>query len=453
MGDPLLGFFGASAVGKTALERRFWGGEFSTEYNPTWGSGSEMDRELDGETVKFSAMEYGGADECFSSLLSSIPSTRGFVLVYAINDRASFERIEVLHGHIIQIKGTPNVPIVICGNKIDLEDQRVVTTAEGEELASKLSASFFETSALSNANTDNPFRTVLRLLNSPATLVFEDKTFTYRPLTGQKVETVKAARRVLADELKLSKKEIEIYPEASPVSLQPSQFLYGGNYVVKRPKPRFHVVLALKPTPAVGLLNLFTRRLMINRDREGIDTVEDLLKRYFPQKEFPLSEPLKVLREDTEVNLSTNVNDIPPDSILTIEYPAPTADAVYECGPLDDESETRTIRWDETVADVKTTLIPSIPDVTVLLSVLKLKFWGIELRDSDSFSALGIPSGAKIEVVKQKTSSITVKLPDGSEREFVVADDDVVPSLMGRLLRIASEDVQKSRGEVTRLPQ
>jgi GTPase SAR1 family protein len=87
---------------------------------------------------------------------------KGFIIVYAIDDRASFEEVEVFHRDLTRTKGTSNVPVVICGNKCDLEDKRVVSKTEGEELAAKLQATFFETSALANINIENAFRALVK---------------------------------------------------------------------------------------------------------------------------------------------------------------------------------------------------------------------------------------------------------------------------------------------------
>ena len=43
--------------------------------------------------------------------------------------------------------GNSVVPLVIVGNKKDLQDERMIQTEEGQELAETYSAYFFETSA------------------------------------------------------------------------------------------------------------------------------------------------------------------------------------------------------------------------------------------------------------------------------------------------------------------
>jgi GTPase SAR1 family protein len=50
----------------------------------------------------------------------------GFLLVYSITDRDSFDSISAYHQQILRVKDTESVPIVLVGNKCDLEDGRRV---------------------------------------------------------------------------------------------------------------------------------------------------------------------------------------------------------------------------------------------------------------------------------------------------------------------------------------
>jgi hypothetical protein len=43
---------------------------------------------------------------------------KGFILVYAIDDRASFEKVEVSHRDLSRPKGSSKVSVAICGNKM-----------------------------------------------------------------------------------------------------------------------------------------------------------------------------------------------------------------------------------------------------------------------------------------------------------------------------------------------
>ena len=57
----------------------------------------------------------------------------------------------------IKTRAPPDCDIVLCGNKADLDTDRVVTTEEGMQLAEEYGVQFFETSALTGANVETMF--------------------------------------------------------------------------------------------------------------------------------------------------------------------------------------------------------------------------------------------------------------------------------------------------------
>ena len=71
----------------------------------------------------------------------------GFMLVYSITDRESFEHARILKRYIDDIRKAKNVSCVLVGNKIDLNLRRRVRHSEGEAMAAELACAFFETSA------------------------------------------------------------------------------------------------------------------------------------------------------------------------------------------------------------------------------------------------------------------------------------------------------------------
>ncbi|KAJ5074308.1 ras gtpase [Anaeramoeba ignava] len=53
--------------------------------------------------------------------------TDGFIVVYSINDKNSFNELQNYLKEIYEFKKVDDFPIIIIGNKNDLEDQRVIT--------------------------------------------------------------------------------------------------------------------------------------------------------------------------------------------------------------------------------------------------------------------------------------------------------------------------------------
>ena len=53
----------------------------------------------------------------------------GFLLVYSITSRQSFEEIPTFQQQILRVKDRDYFPIILVGNKCDLEHERQVSTA------------------------------------------------------------------------------------------------------------------------------------------------------------------------------------------------------------------------------------------------------------------------------------------------------------------------------------
>ena len=66
-------------------------------------------------------------------------------------------RAEVIGPSLKAMADDPDCDIVLCGNKSDLDNDRVVTHDEGKQLADEYGVQFFETSALTGHNVEKMF--------------------------------------------------------------------------------------------------------------------------------------------------------------------------------------------------------------------------------------------------------------------------------------------------------
>ena len=80
-----------------------------------------------------------------------IKSASGFILVFSINDIESFEDLKNKIKRIEKNEAN-NLPIIIVGNKMDLNEERKISTQHAEEFAKSIGASYFETSAFTDSN-------------------------------------------------------------------------------------------------------------------------------------------------------------------------------------------------------------------------------------------------------------------------------------------------------------
>lgn len=80
---------------------------------------------------------------------------QGFVLVYSITAQSTFNDLQDLREQILRVKDTDDVPMVLVGNKCDLEDERVVGKDQGANLARQFNCAFMETSAKAKINVND----------------------------------------------------------------------------------------------------------------------------------------------------------------------------------------------------------------------------------------------------------------------------------------------------------
>ena len=93
---------------------------------------------------------------------------QGFMIVYKITSLSSFEDAERLQRLVVHVKEDADVPIVLVGNKCDLEDKRVIGRDQGANLARQWGSycSFMETSAKRRINISEAFIQLVRLIKA-----------------------------------------------------------------------------------------------------------------------------------------------------------------------------------------------------------------------------------------------------------------------------------------------
>ncbi|KAL9986660.1 hypothetical protein ACROYT_G000832 [Oculina patagonica] len=159
--------FGEAGVGKSALSIRYVSKEFSSTYDPTIEDNYETDIEVDGCPMKVEVIDTAGNDVFRRMRNQYIKSGDGFLLVYSITDSWSSHSITAFHEQIIAAKGEkdkiiPQIPVILVGNKCDLDDEREVTYLDGKKIATTLSCPFLETSAKDDIGVGEVFTNLAR---------------------------------------------------------------------------------------------------------------------------------------------------------------------------------------------------------------------------------------------------------------------------------------------------
>jgi len=95
------------------------------------------------------ALDTAGEEECPTIRDQLMRASHGFLLVYSITSRRSFEEVARYIEQIQRFKGVEHFAGVLIGNKSDLETERQVSFEEGQQLAERFELAFFETSGKS----------------------------------------------------------------------------------------------------------------------------------------------------------------------------------------------------------------------------------------------------------------------------------------------------------------
>ena len=112
-------------------------------------------------------LDTAGTEQYSSMHQLYIDHGQAFVLVYAIDNKQSFRDVEPLLNQILDMKKTRNYPIIVVGNKSDLEDLREVDREQAERTTKDLwLVPHIQTSAKEDYNVTEMFRRVLRMINS-----------------------------------------------------------------------------------------------------------------------------------------------------------------------------------------------------------------------------------------------------------------------------------------------
>jgi small GTP-binding protein len=149
---------GDSFVGKSSLANKAVKNKFDELYSATLGFDYfSFFVKIDGKILKLQIWDTCG-QEIYQSLITNFYRNSSLaIMIYAINNRSSFEHIDNWL-KAIKINSNPDAKIFLIGNKADLEDEREVTYEEAENYANELDFSkFFEASAKSGLNAQKIF--------------------------------------------------------------------------------------------------------------------------------------------------------------------------------------------------------------------------------------------------------------------------------------------------------
>ena len=155
-----LVLLGDSAVGKTSLIDMYAHHPFKEDYKPTLGVNIVVkELEIENAQIRLVIWDIAGQEKYDLSRKMFFQGVVGALFIYDTTMEATFKNIESKWLKDLNEYGEQDLAYVLIGNKIDLQDSRVVSTEEGRALAQKINASdFVETSAKYGDNVEEAFR-------------------------------------------------------------------------------------------------------------------------------------------------------------------------------------------------------------------------------------------------------------------------------------------------------
>lgn len=163
----ILVVVGDGGVGKSALTIQFFQKLFVTDYDPTIEDSYIQHTEIDGQWCILDVLDTAGQEEFSAMREQYMRKGDGFLLVYSVTDKQSYENIRYFHTQILRVKDRDTYPMLLVANKVDLVHLRVVSEEQGKELAAFLKIPYIETSAKDPPlNVDAAFHEVVRIIRN-----------------------------------------------------------------------------------------------------------------------------------------------------------------------------------------------------------------------------------------------------------------------------------------------
>mmetsp|Transcript_18983 Transcript_18983/g.26549 ORF Transcript_18983/g.26549 Transcript_18983/m.26549 type:complete len:188 (+) Transcript_18983:166-729(+) len=156
---------GDGGVGKSCITLQYVHNKFVENYDPTVEDSYRKQITFKKKSVLLDICDTAGQEMYLAFQDQYYKSAIGFLLVYSVVSKKSFDKVTSFKERIVRVKeaqNDANYTIVLVGNKIDLKNEREVSTEEGASMAKSLGAQFIETSAKTREKIDDAFNLVVQ---------------------------------------------------------------------------------------------------------------------------------------------------------------------------------------------------------------------------------------------------------------------------------------------------
>jgi GTP-binding nuclear protein Ran len=160
---------GDGGTGKTTFIRRHLSGEFEKRYVPTVGAEVHpLKFHTSRGVVNFDVWDTSGQEKFGAMRTAYYLGSDCCILFFDVTSRMTYKNIPTWHKDVTRV--CELIPIVLCGNKVDVKDRKVL--AKQITFHRKKNIAYFDVSAKSNYNFEKPFLHLCRKLAGDDTLTF-----------------------------------------------------------------------------------------------------------------------------------------------------------------------------------------------------------------------------------------------------------------------------------------
>ena len=161
---------GDTSVGKTSLITRYTNGTFKEEYLATVGLDYYSKEEIiNNKTINIKIWDTAGQERFKALTQSYFRNAEGVILAFDVTNTSSYDNLKDWIGSIKKNLEGKNIflPLIIVGNKIDMEESREVEKENAEQFATENNYKYFETSAKTGEGVDEAVRDLVnQVLNN-----------------------------------------------------------------------------------------------------------------------------------------------------------------------------------------------------------------------------------------------------------------------------------------------
>ena len=149
---------GDSAVGKSCLLLRFCENSFQESHLTTIGLDFRLKKInlKDNRKIKVQIWDTAGEDRFRAITKNYYKGANGILLIYDVTDQQSFEHVRDWIDKIKE-ESSEEIIIYLVANKIDQNNKRIITNADGNKIAEEYNIKYFETSAKCSTGVNEVF--------------------------------------------------------------------------------------------------------------------------------------------------------------------------------------------------------------------------------------------------------------------------------------------------------